>query len=82
MFEDKTVAENLMNSLVNELIEASRKSTAVGKSDYQNVTLEKLERLKQLVPVWAIETERLNEERIDRKANMFGGQPFTSAMHS
>ncbi len=81
MLEDKTVAENLMNSLVNELIEASRKSTADGQSDYQNVTLEKLERLKQLVPVWAIENERVNEEGIDRKANMFGGHPFTSDKH-
>jgi hypothetical protein len=81
MFEDKTVAENLMNSLVNELIEVSHKGTADGQSDYQYVTLEKLERLKQLVPVWAIETERVNEEGIDRKANMFGGQPFTSDKH-
>jgi hypothetical protein len=81
MFEDKTVAENLMSSLVNELIEASQKSTADGKSDYQSVTLEKLERLKQVIPVWEIETEQVNEEAIDRKANMFGGQPFTSEKH-
>lgn len=81
MFEDKTVAENLMNSLVNELIEASRKSTADGKSDYQSVTLEKLERLKQVIPVWEIETEQVNEEALDRKSNMFGGQPFTSEKH-
>ena len=81
MFDDKTSAEKLMSTLVSDLLEASRESTKDGFCDYSKETILRLETLKILVPVWSVDTTSLNPHEIDRKSNMFGGNPFTSSKH-
>jgi hypothetical protein len=81
MFEDKHIAENLMKSLVDDLIVESLKNSKDGNCDYSSDTLAKLERLKQVMPVWSIESFPIEFDETDRKSNMFGGRPFTSKKH-
>ena len=81
MFEDKITAENLMSSLVDDLLDASRSSSRDGNCDYSADTIEKLERIKQVIPVWGIESVSVEPDKIDRKSNKFGGHPFTSEKH-
>lgn len=78
MFDDKTTAEKLMSGLVSDLLKASRENSKDGNCDYSEETLSRLERLKVIVPVWGIEAASLDPNEMDRKSNMFGGNPFTS----
>lgn len=78
MFDDKTNAERSISLLIDELLKASSEYSSDGTCDYSDETLEKLKRLKTLMPVWALETKLFDPEEVDRKSNMFGGYPFTS----
>lgn len=78
MLDDKTSAEKLMGALVSDLHKASRENSKDGNCDYSEETLSKLERLKTIIPVWSTETTSFDPDEIDRKSNMFGGNPFTS----
>lgn len=81
MLEDKESAENIINSLIDDLLDASRTASKNGSSDYSEETLAKLDKLKKILPVWSVDLEPCEPEKIDRSANMFGGNPFTSAKH-
>ena len=81
MIRDKTATESLIASLVDQLLEESKKNTEDGNCDYSNDTHEKLERIKNPEPVWRIETSPVDIKNLDRKANMLGGNPFTSNRH-
>ena len=81
MFDDKTSAEKLMSALVSDLYGASRGSSKDGNCDYSEETLSRLEKLKSLIPVWSIEVASFDPDEIDRKSNMFGGNPFTSSKY-
>lgn len=78
MFESKADVENLTKTLIEELIEASRSNSKNGKCDYSGDTLAKLERVKQPIPVWGIESFPIESVDLDRKSNIFGGVPYTS----
>jgi hypothetical protein len=67
-----------MSALVSDLLEASRENSKNGTCDYSEETISKLERRKTIIPVCAIDATSLDPDEIDRKSNMFGGNPFTS----
>lgn len=81
MFESKADIENIAKTLVEELIEASGSHSKNGKCDYSDVMLAKLERIKQSIPVWGIESLPIEAADLDRRSNMLGGVPYTSEKH-
>jgi hypothetical protein len=81
MFDDKSSAERLIGALVDDLLKASREDLKDGSCDYSEQSISKLERLKVLIPIWGIEDASLDSGEINRKSNMFGGNPFTSLKH-
>ncbi len=81
MFDDKGHAVKLMSALVSDLYETSCKNSKDGSCDYSEDTISKLERLKVIIPAWSLEVTPFDPFEIDRKSNMFGGNPFTSLKH-
>lgn len=81
MFENKAEIEILTKTLVEELIDAARSNSKNGKCDYSDDMLARLDRFKQPIPVWGIESFPIESADFDRKSNMFGGLPFTSETH-
>ncbi len=81
MFEDKFSADKSVGNLVADLYEVSRKYSNDGGCDYSDESISKLEKLKDAVRVWGIESTSVDVDRIDRMSNMFGGNPFTSSKH-
>ena len=81
MLQDRSDAENLMKNLIGELLDASRENSKDGSCDYSEETLAKLEKIKQVIPAWDAEITSVDADSIDRKSNMFGGNPFTSIKH-
>lgn len=78
MFEDKNAAEAKIRKLIDALIEESCKNSLNEKCDYSEESLQALNQLSRLEPVWGIDVVQMNEDDIDRRSNMFGGKPFTS----
>lgn len=78
MFEEKIAAEAKIKNLIEGLLRASCENAVDGKCDYSEDSLQALNKLSQLVPVWGIETIQMDNEKIDRRSNLFGGKPFTS----
>lgn len=81
MIEDKADIEALANTLVKELIDASKNNSKNGECDYSDDTLAKLQRFTQPVPVWGIESFPVESVDFNRKSNLFGGIPFTSGTY-
>lgn len=78
MFDDKNLAESRINELVEILLGESYKNSKDGKCDYSEDSFHSLKKLRQVLPTWEIEFLPMGAGEVDRKANMFGGTPFTS----
>ena len=81
MFDDKNSAELFVDALLGDLYKASLATSDGSGCDYSEEAISKLERLKNPIPVWRIDSTSVDAYQVDRKSNMFGGNPFTSLKH-
>jgi hypothetical protein len=78
MLKTKLDAENILGSLVDDLLNMSRKKTIDGNCDYSEETILALSSLKEARPVLGIKTASSDQVSMSRKSNVFGGYPYTS----
>jgi hypothetical protein len=78
MWKDKSEGEKSLGDLIDSLLNATKRHSASGEVDYDSDTLNALERLREIKPVWKIDLHKTSSDSLDRKGSFFGGLPFTS----